>query len=801
MRPLGRLFLSCAAVAIAGQAAAADRRPNIVFFLVDDLHAQGTGASGHPFAITPNIDRIAHEGIRFDDAHVTTPLCSPSRASFLSGMYARAHGVIDNRGADLDPGRTPSFPQYLKAAGYATAFVGKWHQGNGNEPRPGFDMWAAFSGQGEYVGTSEVPISIRYVERGTDRLDEYTNNEYNTDILTYYARSWLDSLAATDSGRPFCLLLWYKAVHGPRRPADRHAELYTGQHFAPLPPSTTDPSPTGKPELVADAIVAWNRSPLEEKQRVVDDVAIRDQRALAAVDESVGDVLALLEDLGILDDTVVIFASDNGYFFHEFGLIDKRWQYEPSTRIPLFIRYPRLIEPGATSPLGVLNIDIAPTLLDLAGVPVPLHVQGRSLLGLLDGSDAHGDRWRRSWLTEYFEEQPWQVPSSEAVTIAGKRGTRKVTSYPWRAHDNELYDLDRDPYELDNLLPSLRDSSLVAELRQERARLASMAGGPDPPHPFLDCFSRIRADGVRVDEGLWLRLVHPADGQTEAVEVEGRKARRTIEGSGYIYLDVQDDWASDGDRSVVDVTVVYHDRGSGELYLQYDSTDPAGSSSDGAYRPSIAVQLDDTGEWRSHTFRLIDAGFGGRQNGGADLRVAVDSNEPLSVDQVVIHCARPRRAEIDLGETDAHRLLFRVEVDDSPSVAAWVAGRDCRGAAGRGDASSISFAVADELAFAGNGGDLIVEVEVYDEGYGTLTLEIDGSSGPYTVAGAAELHDTLCWKRHRFVLRDWVLANRQANGADLRLVRSEGPLLVDRMWVLSRPPPRPAGRRVGPAGP
>jgi len=762
---------------------AADPRPNIVFFLVDDLQARGTGATGHPYAVTPNIDRIAREGMVFTRAYVTTPLCAPARASFLSGKYSRTHGVIDNRGIDLDPSLHRSFPQYLQDAGYATAFVGKWHQKLTDEPRPGFDMWAGFASQGEYLGSPDHPIVIRYADHAGERVDRYVDGEYNTDLLTSYAVDWLTDLARDGPAKPFCLLIWYKAVHGPRLPANRHAHLYTGQSYLPLPPSATRPVAEGKPSLVAQTIEWWNSLTGQSRQWKVDNSQIKTQRTLAAVDESVDAVVGALEDLGALGDTAIVFSSDNGRLMREFGLVDKRWLYEPSTRIPLVISYPRVVDPGATTSTTALNIDVAPTILDLAGVPIPLDMQGRSLKPVLEGSAIEVSRWRRSWFSEYSFEHPFSPPSSESVTVIHNGRTLKHIRYPWAPGDNELYDLTADPHEITNIRSSTAEVGGDADLIQELARLRSVAAGPDPLPPTLDLFQRIRMDGRLVDQGLWLRYVEPSDGETEMIRIKGRMARRTLPGSRYIYLDVDDDWRLFGDVNPVDVEVDYLDVGHGHLWIEYDSAGDGHDPLEEAHRPSEEVPLDDTGSWRSRTFALPRARFSGRQLGAADLRIATDKGNSLVVDRVTLRARRPRRATLDLGDPDVYHLLYRVENDDAPTAAIEVAGRGCRQTRASTSDPTMAFAIADVVAFAGDPSTLRIGVEYLDVGSGVLFLEYDGARGVHSRSAAVRMGNTGRWRYHAFEARDAVFANRQRDGADFRIRSTTSSLTIDRVTV------------------
>ncbi|MCP4640029.1 MAG: sulfatase-like hydrolase/transferase [bacterium] len=452
-----------AAVGCATSPDAAKQRPNMVFALIDDQAWNALGFSGRfPFLKTPNMDRLAREGAQFANAFVTTSLCSPSRASFLTGCYAHTHGVRTNEKLDPDPA-LKTFPRALQGAGYETAFVGKWHMKPTAEPRPGFDYWLSFRGQGQY---KNPPLN----ENGR----EFTAEGYMTDILTDYALRWLDQ----PRDKPFCLLLWHKAVHGPFTPAPRHADAFPDAQMDEPPNFRDDLS--GKPEWMrrAKKYGARRGQWAESEGKPVPEALTPGQwqpaaghhmkylRALLAVDESLGRVLDALEASGELDNTCVVFSSDNGFFLGEHGRGDKRLMYEESLRIPILVRYPPLARPGAVVKPMALNIDVAPTLLDVAGVRAPKTMQGESLLPLLKGN---ATRWRESFLYEYFQEG-W-LPG--LPTMVGVRTPDwKLVHYPEYGDDSdEMYDLQADPHELANLAHDETRAAKRAALRNELERL------------------------------------------------------------------------------------------------------------------------------------------------------------------------------------------------------------------------------------------------------------------------------------------------------------------------------------------
>jgi len=418
-----------------GKLYAAEERPNFVFILTDDQRYDAMSCAGHPFAKTPNIDRIANEGARFANAFVTISLCSPSRGCFLTGRYAHSHGVMDNATKFNDT--VPTFPLVLQKAGYKTAYIGKWHMDGDDGPHPGFDRWVSFKGQGVY----DDPV-----------LNIDGNNQktpgYITDLLTDFAVDWLKQKREG----PFCLYLAHKAVHGPFKPAARHAKLYSDVKISKPPAEDM----SGRPRWIQQRQEVAKMSDEAYAERIRNYY-----RTLAAVDEGVGRVLKTLEEIGALDNTAIIFCGDNGFFEGEHGMLDKRAAYEESIRIPFVMRYPKLIKPKTVIDEMVLNIDVCPTFLDLAGVRAPKGVQGRSFKPLLAGKTTG---WREDWLYEYFRDGNFVT-----APMRGVRTKRwKYVEYPELPGAEELYDLKSDPHELKNLA---KDPSAAKELEDMKARL------------------------------------------------------------------------------------------------------------------------------------------------------------------------------------------------------------------------------------------------------------------------------------------------------------------------------------------
>jgi N-acetylglucosamine-6-sulfatase len=445
-------------------ALAAPARPNVVLVVVDDLRWDDLGAAGHPFARTPHADRLAREGARFLNMFATTPLCSPSRANILTGQYSRHHGIVDNTDRSPRSHALATFPRALQQAGYETAFIGKWHMGNDETRRPGFDHWIAMKGQGEAIDP------LLHEDGKSAKVQGYV-----TDILTERALAFLER----PREKPFFLMLSHKALHpnvvqrddgsivsigeGGFIPADRHKTLFS-QELLPRRANYAVP-PKDKPALERRI---GDLPPLGPKTATADET-IRDRlRMLAAVDEGLGRILASLERRGALDDTAILLIGDNGYFYGEHGLSEeRRLAYEESIRLPLFMRYPKLARAGSTPPQMALTIDLAPTVLELAGVTPPASVDGRSLLPVLRGDATD---WRRSFLIEYWSDTVF--PRVLRMGYDAVRTERyKYVRYRELTGMDELYDLQADPYELQNLAGSKAHAALRESLRAELAKL------------------------------------------------------------------------------------------------------------------------------------------------------------------------------------------------------------------------------------------------------------------------------------------------------------------------------------------
>jgi arylsulfatase A-like enzyme len=453
------------------------RRPNVVVVFTDDQRWDCVGLMAKPLLgmKTPNLDRLAREGALFENMFVTTSLCSPSRASFLSGLYAHSHGVMNNF-TDY-PAGLASYPRRLQEAGYRTAYVGKWHMGEqDDQQRPGFDYWVSHKGQGKYYDTT-------FNVNGTRRVVE----GYYTAAVTRMAADWLINERLSD--RPFLLMLGHKAPHGPFVPEDKYKHIYDNTRV-PYPQSGFNLET--KPRWVTERLDTWHGiyGPLygfrkdfpDRRPEGVDrfeDFVRSYAGTINSVDDSVGEIYKTLKQIGELDNTLFIFTSDNGFLLGEHGMIDKRTMHEESIRVPLVARYPKLIRPGTVVSEQVLNIDMAPSIVDICGARPLENIHGRSWKQLLRG-DRKG--WRKSWLYEYnYEKQFPYTPNVRGV----RTDTWKYVHYPHGdggpdRHMAELYNLRRDPGERHNLINDPKYASVVEDLEAELARLIRETGAvPD----------------------------------------------------------------------------------------------------------------------------------------------------------------------------------------------------------------------------------------------------------------------------------------------------------------------------------
>jgi arylsulfatase A-like enzyme len=475
-------------------------RPNILFIFSDDHAYQAISAYGDPrkLLVTPNLDRLASEGMRFDRCVVPNSICGPSRATILTGKYSHLNGFYNNSNSVFDSSQQ-TFPKLLQQAGYQTAIIGKWHLVS--DPT-GFDHWQILPGQGAYYN----PAMIRNGENV--KLEGYT-----TDLITDLSAEWIK---ARDKSRPFLMMMQHKAPHREWEPPLRHLghdgdrvyaepetlfDDYQGRGIAEHDQDMTiaDTMTEKDMKLVAPANLtpeqrkAWdayyeprNAKYRESNPQGRDLVRWRYQRymhdylgCVKAVDESVGRMLKLLEDEGLAENTIVVYSADQGFYLGEHGWFDKRWIFEESLRTPLLVRWPGVTKPASVNGQLVSNVDFAETFLEAAGVAVPADMQGRSLVPVLAGKSPAD--WRASFYYQYYE---WPVPHHVRPHYGVVTDRYKLIHfYDADTQYWELFDRRTDPHELTSLYDDPNYSEARKELTAELARLRSELKVPehDPP--------------------------------------------------------------------------------------------------------------------------------------------------------------------------------------------------------------------------------------------------------------------------------------------------------------------------------
>ncbi|MEY4567678.1 MAG: hypothetical protein RLY14_2648 [Planctomycetota bacterium] len=460
------------------------KSPNVLVILCDDLRWNALGCTGHPFVKTPNIDQLAREGVLFENAFCTTSLCSPSRASILSGLYAHTHGVTNN--FTEYPQTLQSFPKKLQASGYKTAYIGKWHMGEGNdEPRPGFDWFVTHKGQGKYFDT----------EFNFNGKERKVVEGYYTTTVTDMAVQWIDD---RERDQPWLLMLGHKAPHSFYTPEKKYEKSF--DHVDVNYPHSAFRL-DGKPEWIRQRMSTWHGiyGPLFEFRKKFPDTsaaAVVDFERMVrsywgtilSVDDSVGKLVDHLRTSGQLDNTVIVFMGDNGLLEGEHGMVDKRTMHEASIRIPLVVRYPGLASTvGKRVQEQVLTIDMAPTICELAGSTPLENIHGRSFVKLVREGDPD---WRKAWLYHYnYEKQFPYTPN-----VRGIRTERwKYIHYPHGdgsadRHLAELYDLQADPEEKNNLAAQEEQKGNLSQLQKELLQLMKQNG--------------IIEDKMPIDEGI-----------------------------------------------------------------------------------------------------------------------------------------------------------------------------------------------------------------------------------------------------------------------------------------------------------
>jgi arylsulfatase A-like enzyme len=456
-------------------------RPNILYIMSDDHAAHAMSCYGSRINQTPNLDRIANEGMRFDNCFCTNSICGPSRATILTGTYNHVNGMT-TLSSKLD-NRQLNFAKLLQQDGYQTAVIGKWHLGQGPEHWPtGFDYYNILQGQGPYFNPEMVCNGEKITYPG-----------YTTDIITDLSLDWLEK---RDPDRPFCLLYQHKAPHRSWEPDEKHAHMYDDVDI-PEPETFNDDyanraaaATEAKMRVESDLNdrdlkqpVPEGLTPEEEKswkyQRYIKDYL----RVVAAVDDNVGRVLDYLDEQGLADDTIVIYTSDQGFFLGDHGWYDKRFMYEESLRMPFVIRYPHEISPGSINQDIILNVDFAPTFLDYADIDQPESFQGASFRSLLQGS--RPDDWQTSLYYRYW----MHLAHHNVYAHYGVRTLRHKLIYYYadalgqpgaiddtREPEWELFDLEKDPQELNNVYADPEYADVVAELKEELHRLQREVG-------------------------------------------------------------------------------------------------------------------------------------------------------------------------------------------------------------------------------------------------------------------------------------------------------------------------------------
>ena len=463
-------------------------RPNILFIFTDDHATQALSAYGQMWkdiAPTPNLDRIANEGMLFKRSYVTNSICGPARAVIQTGKYSHLNGFRSN--GDRFDGSQPTAPKYLREVGYQTAIVGKWHLASSPT---GFDHFEVLKGQGAYYNPMLITNGKNVNHVG-----------YTTDIITEQSLDWLEN--KRDQDKPFFLMVQHKAPHGRWEPPLRHLELFDDMEM-PEPPTLFDdysgresPISQHKMRMLEDMndhrlMIKYSSKHTPEQLKVFDAyfrprneamlaANLNDHertkwnyqryiknylRCVRAVDEGVGELLNYLDETGLAKDTLVIYSSDQGFYLGEHGMFDKRWMYEESLRSPLLVRWPGVVEPGVVNETDIVgNIDFAQTFLDAAGADLPSDMQGRSLLPVLEGNTPSD--WRKYFYYHYYEHGGHGVPVHYGVTD----GRYKLIRFPAPEHDTwEMFDLQNDPQELVSIYGQLPRVQKNLETQLKRLR-------------------------------------------------------------------------------------------------------------------------------------------------------------------------------------------------------------------------------------------------------------------------------------------------------------------------------------------
>jgi arylsulfatase A-like enzyme len=474
-----------------------DSRPNIVFIMSDDHAAHAMSCYGSRINTTPNLDRIADGGMRFDNCFCTNSICTPSRAAILTGTYNHVNGVT-TLATPMD-NSLQTFPKLLQSGGYQTAVFGKWHLGMGPDHCPtGFDDWAVLPGQGYYHNPT-------FIFPGPDGGTRRTVPGYVTDIITDMSLDWLEN---RDPDKPFCLLYHHKAPHRPWYSDEKHASMFLEEEVPEPDTLFDDYANRAKAAEVAAMRVGVHMTPTDMKCEIPDDMPedelrrwsyqryIKDYlRVVASIDDNVGRVLDYLEEQGLDENTLVIYTSDQGFFLGDHGWYDKRFMYEESLKMPFILRYPKEVAAGSVNDDIVLNVDFPALFLDLAGIPIPDDMQGRSFRPLLQGStppDWRQGMYYRYWMNAahhnvaahygirthkykliYYYYDGCDQPGAKQGTCAGKG---PAPSLEGMEPEWELFDLEKDPHEMNNVVDDPAYAGVVRELKDEMYRLQADVG-------------------------------------------------------------------------------------------------------------------------------------------------------------------------------------------------------------------------------------------------------------------------------------------------------------------------------------
>ncbi len=470
--PTRRQFLHSATIAtsaitgstLLAQTSAGAKRPNIIFLFGEGQRADALSLAGNKILRTPNHDRVGREGVWFRNAFVINSLCAPSRAAAMTGMYSHATGALGNDTSRPIPRSIPLFTDLLHQAGYEVALCGKAHIGEGARDRY-WDYYFAYNSPG-----TDYYHPVLYEGRNGKITGPRTYSGYADDVITDHALGWLKE----KRDKPFCLCLWFQAPHAPFYRARRDLDLYNGVTI-PKPDTFDDDLKgyPGKPHAFAEADNKIGTTLLSnDDPRSLEELVKDYDAGLVDVDRHIGRVFDWLTQTGQLDDTIILLSSDHGFFLGEWRMYDKRFMHEPSIRVPMMIRYPKVFQPGRVVNDMVLTIDIAPTILDLAGIPIPDGMQGKSMVKLGKGQEIS---WRKDWLYEYYE-----YPGSQQVRP--NRGIRteryKYIEYYLPPEEFELYDLQADPGERNNVYGNPRYAEVLRMLRQRLTELRKETKDP-----------------------------------------------------------------------------------------------------------------------------------------------------------------------------------------------------------------------------------------------------------------------------------------------------------------------------------